>query len=227
MHHHYLNNCHFALNNRSTFSQAALNVHYQNLQKQTFSSVESRLQSENMKRNKKRNGSASHFFLHHKFFCIRSAQINTFLLKTNKNISTADGASFRGCWSKRTEWFETVVNSDMHACRQIKKYKYMHFVRSDVKPIKLWLPCQHGEHGQYGEQHRFHPESKTCHQQRLIKCCFQIDQRGFFPQGGKDRFVTDVTTGAKGKVFFIQRLFRVKLTLLVTLWKIILPELSV
>ena len=77
----------------------------------------------------------------------------------------------------------------------------MHFVRSDVKPIKLWLPCQHGEHGQYGEQHRFHPESKTCHQQRLIKCCFQIDQRGFFPQGGKDRFVTDVTTGAKGKVF--------------------------
>ena len=104
--------------------------------KTKFSSVESRLQSENMKRNKKRNGSASHFFLHHKFFCIksffgitfflhhkffciRSAQINTFLLKTNKNISTADGASFRGCWSKRTEWFETVVNSDMHACRQI------------------------------------------------------------------------------------------------------------
>ena len=105
--------------------------------KTKFSSVESRLQSENMKRNKKRNGSASqffcitsfflhqkfffasHFFLHHKLFCIRSAQINTFLLKTNKNISTADGASFRGCWSKRTEWFETVVNSDMHACRQI------------------------------------------------------------------------------------------------------------
>ena len=87
--------------------------------KTKFSSVESRLQSENMKRNKKRNGSASHFFLHHKFFCIRSAQINTFLLKTNKNISTADGASFRGCWSTRTEWFETVVSSDMHACRQI------------------------------------------------------------------------------------------------------------
>ena len=64
----------------------------------------------------------------------------------------------------------------------------MHFVRSDVKPIKLWLPCQHGEHGQYGEQHRFHPESKTCHQQKLIKCCFQIDQRGFFPQGGKRSF---------------------------------------
>ena len=42
--------------------------------KTKFSSVESRLQSENMKRNKKRNGSASQFFcitsffLHHKFF---------------------------------------------------------------------------------------------------------------------------------------------------------------
>ena len=59
-----------ALKTRSSFSQAALYEHFQNLQKQTFSSVESKLQSENIKR----NGTAVHhkFFLASQVFCIRS-----------------------------------------------------------------------------------------------------------------------------------------------------------